>query len=248
MKGKFSKCFHFLIDIIYDFKYDKSMMKKENKQQRAYRIIKARIVEKVYAPGQRIVIDQLSRELATSSIPIREAIRQLEAEGLIEYKHNVGPVVAPINESEYYDNLKILGVLEGYAAALSAPYISAAKIIKLKELNERMKEALEHFDIHLFAKLNAEFHQLITRECQSKILYDTIAGIWKKLDSIRGIGSTLYSVRVKESIEEHERIIFLLEKKSDLKELEMFVREHKFKTADDFERRRSLRMESTGEN
>jgi DNA-binding GntR family transcriptional regulator len=223
------------------------MMKKENKQQRAYRIIKARIVEKVYAPGQRIVIDQLARELLTSSIPIREAIRQLEAEGLIEYKHNIGPVVAPINESEYYEHVKMLGVLEGYAAALAAPHFPAAKIPKLKELNERMKEALDNFDIYLFAKLNAEFHRLISEECQNKVLYETIAGIWKKLDSIRGIGSTLYSVRVKESIKEHETIISLLEKKSDGKQLEEYVRQHKFKTADDFERRRSMRLESAGE-
>lgn len=236
------------VDFIYDFKYDECMMIKENKQQRAYRIIKSRIVEKVYVPGQRLVIDQLARELETSSIPIREAIRQLEAEGLIEYKHNIGPVVAPINESEYYENLQVLAVLEGYAVASSSQKFPAAKIMKLKEKNKQMKEALEDFDIIAFAKLNAEFHQIIYEESTNRVLIENIQNIWKRLDSIRGIGSTLYSVRVKESIKEHEEIISLLERKADPQTIEELVRMHKLRTAEDFERRRSMRMENTLEN
>ncbi|VEF49717.1 GntR family transcriptional regulator [Bacillus freudenreichii] len=236
------------LDFIYDFKYDKSMMIKENKQQRAYRIIKSRIVEKVYVPGQRLVIDQLARELETSSIPIREAIRQLEAEGLIEYKHNIGPVVAPINESEYYENLQVLAVLEGYAVASCSQKFPAAKIMKLKEKNKQMKEALEDFDIIAFAKLNVEFHQIIYEESTNRVLIENIQNLWKRLDSIRGIGSTLYSVRVKESIKEHEEIISLLEKKADPQKIEELVRMHKLRTAEDFERRRSMKMENTSES
>ncbi|MFD1706456.1 GntR family transcriptional regulator [Siminovitchia sediminis] len=223
-------------------------MMKENKQQRAYRIIKSRIVEKVYAPDQRIVIDQLAKELQTSSIPIREAIRQLEAEGLIEYKRNIGPVVAPINESEYYENLQLLAVLEGYAVASCARNFPAAKILKLKEKNKQMKEALEDFDFIAFAKLNEEFHYIIYEENTNKILIETIKTIWKRLHAIRGIGSTLYSGRVKESIKEHEEIISLLEKKADPQTVEEVVRLHKFRTAEDFERRRSLNAGTTVES
>lgn len=236
------------LDFIYDFTYDKCMMKKENKQQRAYRIIKSRIVEKVFAPGQRIVIDQLARELQTSSIPIREAIRQLEAEGLIEYKHNIGPVVSSINESEYYESLQVLAVLEGYVVASCSQNFPAAKIMKLKEKNKQMKEALEDFDIIAFANLNTEFHHLIYEESTNKVLVESIQNLWKRLDSIRGIGSTLYSVRVKESIKEHEEIISLLEKKADPQKIEELVRMHKLRTAEDFERRRSIRMENTSES
>lgn len=79
--------------------------------------------------------------------------------------------------------------------------------------NKQMKEALEDFDIIGYAKLNAEFHQLIYEESTNKVLIENIRNLWKRLDSIRGIGSTLYSGRVKESIKEHEEIISLLEKK-----------------------------------
>lgn len=84
-------------------------MIKENKQQKAYRVIKARIIERIFVPGQRIVIDQLAKELKSSSIPVREAVRQLESERLILYKQNVGPVVAQVNETAYSDTLREIG-------------------------------------------------------------------------------------------------------------------------------------------
>lgn len=215
-----------------------NIMRKENKQQRAYRMIKERIVEKRYVPGQRIVIDQLARELKTSSIPVREAIRQLEAEGLLEYKQNVGPVVLQINEAEYYDSLNLLAVLEGYATALSAENFSPEKILELREKNERMKEALSNFDIITFAKLNIEFHDLIYEECPNKMVVTTIRNLWKRLDSIRGIGSTFYLERVKESIKEHEQIISLIENKASFHEIETAIRLHKYRTAEDFSKNR----------
>ncbi|MBS4210254.1 GntR family transcriptional regulator [Bacillus sp. FJAT-50079] len=215
------------------------MNMKENKQQKAYRIIKSRIVERVYAPGQRLVIDQLAKELASSSIPIREAIRQLEAERLVHYQKNVGPIVARVNESEYLESIKLLAVLEGYATALSAQHYPPEKLLMLKDKNKRMKEALAEFDFLIFAKMNSEFHMLIYEECGNNMLIATIKDLWEKLDTIRGPGSMLYSVRVKESIQEHEIIIEFLKNQAPFAEVEATVRKHKLATAADFERRRT---------
>ncbi|WP_327606571.1 GntR family transcriptional regulator [Virgibacillus tibetensis] len=203
-----------------------------------YRLLKARIIERVYVPGQRIVIDQIAKELETSSIPVREAIRQLESERLIFYKQNVGPVVAEVNESDYSDTLRVLAVLEGYATVLSAQRFPGNKIKQLKVHNKLMEEALEEFDIIKYSKLNTAFHQMIWEECNNNYLMESIKDTTSRLDSIRGVGSTLYSIRVKESIKEHEEIISLLENGSDFPELEQLSRQHKIKTAEDFERRR----------
>ncbi|MDQ7864069.1 GntR family transcriptional regulator [Peribacillus frigoritolerans] len=73
-----------------------------------------------YGSGQRIIIDQTAKELSLSPIPVREAIRQLESDGLIQYKPYSGAVVTSINESEYIETLSVLSLLEGYAAALSS--------------------------------------------------------------------------------------------------------------------------------
>lgn len=217
-------------------------MKNENKQQKAYRVIKLRIIERIYVPGQRLVIDQLAREMETSSIPVREAIRQLEAEKLVYYEQNIGPVVASVNETDYSDTLRVLAVLEGYATSLSANHFPRSKIDRLSEQNKKMEEALQEFDILLFGKRNLEFHQLIYEECQNTFLLEAIRDATTRLDSIRGIGSTLYSVRVKESIKEHWEIIRLLET-GNSSELEKLARTHKIRTAEDFEKRRLQQLD-----
>lgn len=220
-------------------------MIKENKQQKAYRIIKARIIERIFVPGQRIVIDQIAKELKSSSIPIREAIRQLESERLIFYKQNVGPVVAEVNETAYSDTLRVLALLEGYATAMTGTDFPTDKIALLKEKNKMMGEALEAFDILQYGKLNSEFHQLIYEECNNPYLVDSIKNTWARLDSIRGTGSTLYSVRVKESIKEHEELINMLETNASFSEIENLARMHKIRTAEDFERRRLKQLETS---
>ena len=65
------------------------------KQQRVYETIRERILSGTYGPGYRVVIDGLATELGVSALPVREAIRRLEAEGLIVYRPNVGAQVAP---------------------------------------------------------------------------------------------------------------------------------------------------------
>jgi DNA-binding GntR family transcriptional regulator len=218
-------------------------MIKENKQQKVYRILKGRIIEREYVPGQRIVIDQIAKELETSSIPVREAIRQLEAERLVVYKRNVGPVVAEVNESDYLDTVHVLALLEGYAASLAAKNFPKEQIDQLKELNRLMEEALEDFDIIQFSKLNAAFHRNICEQCENAYLIETIQHTWNRIDSIRGTGSTLYSKRVKESILEHQEIIRLLEL-GESGQLEILAREHKIKTAINFEKRRKNLIET----
>lgn len=218
-------------------------MIKENKQQKAYRIIKARIIERVFAPGQRIVIDQLAKELKSSSIPVREAIRQLEAERLIFYEQNIGPVVAPVNETAYSETLRVLAVLDGYATAISGADFPREKVTLLKEQNKLMEEALKEFDILQYGKLNFEFHRIIFEECSNPFLVESIKDTWSRLDSIRGIGSTLYSVRVKKSIIEHAELIEMLENHAPFSDIESLARMHKIRTAEDFERRRLKKLE-----
>ncbi|SHG43422.1 DNA-binding transcriptional regulator, GntR family [Ornithinibacillus halophilus] len=219
-------------------------MKRENKQQKVYRVLKGRIIEREYVPGQRIVIDQIAKELNTSSIPVREAIRQLEAERLVVYKRNVGPVVAEVNESDYLDTVRVLAVLEGYATAMSAENTTIEHIQQLKELNSQMEEALEDFDIIKFSKLNARFHRVLCEQCNNPYLLEQLETTWNRLDAIRGTGSTLYSKRVKESIQEHAAIIKLLESGNNAELLERMARQHKITTAENFEKRRQNLIET----
>lgn len=68
-----------------------------SKHERAYLVIRQRILDGTYGPGHRLVIDALADELGVSPVPVREAIRRLEAERQVVYRHNAGARVAPVD-------------------------------------------------------------------------------------------------------------------------------------------------------
>jgi DNA-binding GntR family transcriptional regulator len=218
--------------------YDNSMESKtKNKTQIAYEYILSRIENGLYGPGYRIVIDQIARELSLSSIPVREAIRQLEAEGWIQYKPYTGAIVSNINEKEYLETLSVLAVLEGYATALSSSNMKEGMIQQLTELNKKMEQALQEFDFERFSELNYEFHALIYKHCGNAYLEEQIKQIWQRMRRIRAYGFTFVPQRAKESIKEHEEIIRLLKEQAPRNEIEGFVRQHKLNTVEAFKNR-----------
>lgn len=212
----------------------------KNKTQMAYEYILTHIEQGAYGPGYRIVIDQIAKELNLSSIPVREAIRQLEAEGLIQYKPYSGAVVSNINEKEYLQTISVLAVLEGYATVLSSNFIKEEILEQLEELNDKMKQALIDFEFELFSELNYQFHTLIYDNCGNTFLQEQIKQIWQRMKRIRSYGFTLVPQRSKESIKEHEEIIRLLREKAPSNQIEEFVRQHKLNTAEAFKNRQNL--------
>ncbi|AKM20294.1 GntR family transcriptional regulator [Geobacillus stearothermophilus] len=212
--------------------------KAKNKTQLAYEYILSRIENGVYGPGYRVVIDQIARELGLSIIPVREAIRQLEAEGLVEFKPYTGAVVSNINEKEYIETLSVLAVLEGYATALGSANLTKEAINELERLNERMERALEELELERFSELNYEFHSLIYAHCGNAYLEEQIKQIWQRMKRIRAYGFTFVPQRAKASIEEHREIIRLLREQAPPHEIEQYVRQHKINTAEAFKRRR----------
>ncbi|WHY59671.1 GntR family transcriptional regulator [Cytobacillus firmus] len=201
-------------------------MKKDNKQEIAYKFIRSRILEGTYVQGQRLVFDTIGKELSLSPIPIREAIRRLEAEGLVTIKAYSGAVVSTINETEYYEVLSTLAILEGYAVSLSKAHVSDEQLKILHEINNSISEALKQFDFNGYIQLNKEFHLQTIKNCPNKSLYTMIKHMWEKLDAIRRLKPMYFPVRAIEAISEHETIISYLQNSVTGEEIERFVRKH----------------------
>ncbi|NUP75502.1 MAG: GntR family transcriptional regulator, partial [Sinomonas sp.] len=94
-----------------------------SKSQLAYEWLHERIVSGSLAPGARLVLAQVAGELDVSVVPVREAVRRLEAEGLVTFEKNVGATVAGIDPVEYLYTMQTLSLVEGAATALSAPAV-----------------------------------------------------------------------------------------------------------------------------
>ncbi|MBN3554895.1 GntR family transcriptional regulator [Fictibacillus nanhaiensis] len=203
---------------------------KTNKQQYAYQVIRSRILDGRYPPGHKLVIDQLARELKTSAIPVREAIRLLEADSLISFKPYSGAIVTPFDEQAYLETLSVLAVLEGFATAESSIHFPHEKLEGLRVYTKLMEDALEQLDYSLFSNYNKEFHKLTYKYCTNQFLLEQIHTTWERLGTVRQQGSTMKPVRMKRSVIEHYQLIEMMEKREDPKIIETFARNHKLNT------------------
>jgi DNA-binding GntR family transcriptional regulator len=205
-----------------------------SKQERVYQVVHERILSGAYSPGFRLVIDSLAEELGVSALPVREAIRRLEAEGLVVYQPNAGPRVAPADPAQFVESLSVLAVLEGYATALAAPNITKADITRLRAINASMVSCIETLDALRFGELNQQFHHAIYERCPNPYLVELLTETGRRLDVIRRTVFTRIPYRGTESTAEHEQLIELLESGAPIEELEAAARAHKLRTVTTF--------------
>lgn len=204
------------------------------KQERVYREVRERILSGAYGPGFRVVIDALAEEFEVSALPVREAIRRLEAEGLVIYRPNAGAQVAPAEPGVFDEEMTVLAILEGYATALAAPELSAEDVAQLTAVNDRMVVAMEQMDSLTFGRLNQEFHALIHQRCPNAALVAMLHDVARRLDAIRRTVFIQIPYRGSESVSEHRALIELLSRGAPATEIEAAAREHKLHTVESF--------------
>ena len=208
-----------------------------SKQERTYAVLRQRIVDGVYGPGHRLVIDALARELEVSQMPVREAIRRLEAEGWVTYVRNQGAQVAPIDADSWTEATATLAVLEGYATALAAPVLTAEDLARMREINGEMLAAIEALDVLAVSQHNLAFHHVIHERCPNSHLRRELQQIEERLDTLRRSIFLYIPMRGRVSIEEHEALLGLIERGADPLEIELAAREHKLHTVAAYEER-----------
>jgi DNA-binding GntR family transcriptional regulator len=182
-----------------------------SKAEQAFRILKERIMDGTYGPGHRLVIDQLAREHNISSVPWRESLRRLEAEGWVDMVPNVGFVVRTFDTDAWRRGLSLLARLGGYATALSAPHLTEDDLARAHTLNRQMGEALASFDPALFGRLNRQFHQLLASRSEDARLVQMVNNEWARLELIRKSAFWYAPGRAHAALAEHEGILELIE-------------------------------------
>ncbi|MFC8411448.1 GntR family transcriptional regulator [Arthrobacter sp. NPDC057259] len=203
-----------------------------SKSQQAYDAVKARIVDGSYSPGYRLVLGAIAKDLGVSVVPVREAIRRLEAEGLVTFERNIGATVAGIDPTEYLYTMQTLSIVEGAATALSAPLIGAADVARARAVNAKMRECLEHFDPVRFTRLNQDFHSVLFEHCPNPHILDLVHRGWNRLAALRSSTFRFVPGRASESVEEHEALLRLIEDGADADEIEQAARRHRSATLD----------------
>lgn len=107
-----------------------------------YDRVRAAIVEGRYPPGARLVEQRLAEELDVSRTPVREAVRRLEAEGLVVVERNRGAHVRPLDEAEIADLYEVRARLEAYGAELAAERADDADRVAIRSAADEFAAAV----------------------------------------------------------------------------------------------------------
>ena len=146
-----------------------------------------------YPVGSKLDQQALAGELGASHIPIRESLRQLEAEGLVRILPRRGAFVSELSIAELREIYLIRQALEPIATGLAVPSISASTILKLRGLVDRM--ALLNEDQERWQQCNRQFHFAIYADARSPFLLQLIGLLWDRSSLFRNFYTRLETHR-----------------------------------------------------
>jgi DNA-binding GntR family transcriptional regulator len=192
-----------------------------------YRALRHGIVHGDLPPGQRLRSDALATELRVSRTPVREALRKLEAEGLVVHS---GPrlVVRELSEQDLTELFYVREALEGMAARLAAENATPSEIAQIRELLDDMEIVSRRGDLSALRRLSGVFHHLVCRAAHNNRLLQSLQGL---LDHVRQMQtSTLYEAgRSADALEEYRALLQAIEAR-DADRAEALARKHRRRT------------------
>jgi DNA-binding GntR family transcriptional regulator len=155
-------------------------------------------------PGERLLQEELAERFEVSPTPIREAIQQLIAEGVLIHSPYRGVQVAEVRLEDMHEVYLIRSVTEELATRSSVPNLRIADVKQLHTYQNQLRTALRADDLRQVRKLNQELHMLIYRTAEMPLLFQIIRNLWTKSPR-----DTLYVLpsRAAHAIGEHERIL-----------------------------------------
>lgn len=156
-------------------------------------------------PGERLMEVQLADKMGVSRTPVREAIRKLELEGLVEMLPRKGAHVADLSIKDIMDVLEVRSTLDGLASSLSAARITDEEIKELKHLHTQFVNYVEKDNMQGLIKKDVEFHDIIYRSSRNDKLIQISNNLREQVQRFRVIYIKDYSSS-RELIKEHTEI------------------------------------------
>lgn len=164
------------------------------------------IVEGRFQPGDRLVERELCDLLGVSRAPVREALRELESEGLIENIPNKGPIVARISRKQAESIYEVRAVMEGLAARLFATRASEAQIFQLEEAVEAIGMVYGDFSAERVLAAKNRFYQVLLEGADNEVAAQALRSIHVRVSQLR-VFSLQQPLRADESLLELRRLI-----------------------------------------
>lgn len=157
-----------------------------------------------FRPGDRIREEDVGERLSISRTPVREALRRLEADGIIEHRPRLGAVVRQLSHNEVVELYEMRVVLERTAAEMAAKHGTEAEFDTLDDLNARI--AQEKANPAVAAAINQDFHRGLYLACRNRFLLEAARAL---NNSLLLLGPTTFTdeARVDVVVQQHQSIV-----------------------------------------
>lgn len=206
----------------------------------AYRTIAEQIADSIreaigqgrIPPAARLLEASLAREMRTSRAPVREALGQLEREGLVVKQPNRGARVVELTEEVVREVASLRGLLEGFAASLAAERVRAGQFAELDAMVKDMDRAVRQGEYARLVELDYQFHDFICRASGHRTLYQTWSAISGKVRLYLSTTNLMYR-NLKHVVRGHAEIVAALRSRDTVR-ANRTIQEHLGEMLNDF--------------
>jgi DNA-binding GntR family transcriptional regulator len=174
-------------------------------EQVAHRL-RQMLVEGRIAPGAKLNERELSEVLNVSRTPLREAIKMLAAEGLVELVPNRGAIALQLTEQDVMNTFEVMAGLEAQSGELAAQRITDAELDEIRAMHYEMLAAYTRKDLSTYYTLNAKIHRAINAAAKNPVLSATYNQVNARLQALR-FRSNQDGQKWKRALSEHEKMI-----------------------------------------
>lgn len=190
----------------------RGVIERQSLHQEIVNRLRDMIIEGELQPGERLYEIQLGESLGVSRTPLREALKSLAGEGLVELVPGRGAVVRRFSRKDVHDMLVLIRAMEELAARLACEVASDADIARVRALHDRMRAHYEAGERMEYYKLNQQIHTSLVALADNPHLAAFHATLQARLKRIRFIGHE-GAERWAAAMAEHESIVTALEKR-----------------------------------
>jgi DNA-binding GntR family transcriptional regulator len=200
-------------------------------KDKAYNVIKSAILSLKLKPGDPLVESDLAQQLGISKTPVRDALLELEREGFVTKILFKGTYVSEVTLKDVREVFQVRAVLEGLAARLAVPFLSANELEAAEKIIAAAEAALAEGDIVLCSEHGKRFHRLIINKADNQRLQTIILNLDDHLQRFRLLSDQING-RLNKSLKEHRKILQALRGREPIA-AEEAVRGHLFSVLQD---------------
>ncbi|MEX2533953.1 MAG: GntR family transcriptional regulator [Trueperaceae bacterium] len=154
------------------------LIRRDTVENQIYRSLRTELLEGAYEEGERLTQRAVAERMGTSRIPVRDALKRLEADGLLIKGEQGSYYCKPFRREDLEEVYSLRMLLEPFALRSAVHHLDPEAFRYLQELLQAMDTAVEEQDNERYVELNREFHMTIYEACHQPRLLQIIKGLW----------------------------------------------------------------------